>query len=633
MKRVLSAILVSVAALSIASCPSAVQGPKAGSTGKVSFTLEGQGLVLASPAKTLAAGARTVIPTIAPDEYRISVGSQTFTPTVPAPGAAVSLDIPVGTWTAAVEARNGGTVVARGTSGSFTVAEGSVSNVAVRLSPLGEGQGSVGIDISWSADVPGVAALTATWDENSIPSGFDVNLAARTASFSADPVSAGNHRLALSFRNGAGVEIAYVEEDVQVGGNASSAGRIELVAADFNAPPEAPVDLVATKAANGVQLSWTDASKTEKGFRVQRRRAPSGSWTQAGSDLAPGSAAYLDSPLPPAGDYEYRVEAFNDFGSAFSIPAAITISATTHRYVADHEVATLEILRSIPVAFTENARDSLRVAYFHTSHGTHVSYGVFGLPDFSGYPEFKTRFAVSTTKKAGALYFQDFAFDSSGPMRPYQDLSRADSNWPDWTEKMRSFLETNTDINVVMWSWCDIVGHDVDAYLASMETLIGEYGQGGAKIGTGSGKTRLDPVDFVFMTGHARLSSQPSNIGDGMPYPQAKKIVEHCREKGRYCIDYYAIDTHDMDGAYWDDTTDECASAKYNAATPGTSSNFYRDYQNSTAEGISWYQNRSSPGGTFALGQHTNQHITSNRKAFAFWWILARIAGWDGAAP
>ncbi len=30
------------------------------------------------------------------------------------------------------------------------------------------------------------------------------------------------------------------------------------------------------------------------------------------------------------------------------------------------------------------------------------------------------------------------------------------------------------------------------------------------------------------------------------------------------------------------------------------------------------------------FGAHNSQHITANRKAYAMWWILARIAGWDG---
>ena len=36
------------------------------------------------------------------------------------------------------------------------------------------------------------------------------------------------------------------------------------------------------------------------------------------------------------------------------------------------------------------------------------------------------------------------------------------------------------------------------------------------------------------------------------------------------------------------------------------------------------------PGGRVDYGEHNTQHITANRKAYAFWWILARIAGWAG---
>ena len=76
-----------------------------------------------------------------------------------------------------------------------------------------------------------------------------------------------------------------------------------------------------------------------------------------------------------------------------------------------------------------------------------------------------------------------------------------------------------------------------------------------------------------------------------------------------------------MDGNYWEDAGDDGNSS--------TGGNFYSDWQNSHSVGNGYYENKSSPGGTVTYGAHNSQHITANRKAYAMWYILARIAGWD----
>ena len=92
---------------------------------------------------------------------------------------------------------------------------------------------------------------------------------------------------------------------------------------------------------------------------------------------------------------------------------------------------------------------------------------------------------------------------------------------------------------------------------------------------------------------------------------------------GYFCLDYYGIDTHDMNGNYWEDSGDDGNSAEYG-------DNFYVDWQNSHSLGVHYYYNKRSPGGDVAFGSHNSQHITANRKAYAMWYILARIAGWNG---
>ena len=287
--------------------------------------------------------------------------------------------------------------------------------------------------------------------------------------------------------------------------------------------------------------------------------------------------------------------------------------------IADNTVATEQVLRSIPEEYINAARNNLHISYQHTSHGTHVSYGMYGLPGFQEGDE--VLFAISRNNPTtGALDFRDnvmSGYAPSGETAP--DLS-AGTNETSFVRATQNYLDApeNASINVVMWSWCDIAGHDVaNNYLPGMQTLIDEYGPGGSKIHNG---IRTEPVTFIFMTGHANVGN---NIGEGRPKNQADLILDFCSENGYYCIDYYNIDTHCMEDNYWEDAGDDGNSNAYGG-------NFYIDWQDAHTEGVDYYPNRTAPGGDIAFGQHNSQHITANRKAFALWYILARIAGWDG---
>ena len=288
----------------------------------------------------------------------------------------------------------------------------------------------------------------------------------------------------------------------------------------------------------------------------------------------------------------------------------------SQEYIADYTVAKEGVLRSIPQSYIDKAREELIIAYQHTSHGTHVSKGMYGLPDYKAGDD--VLFAISRNSQvAGKLSFYDEPLEHYPPGA--KDLSAGEETF---VETTRNYLDAgeNAEVNVVMWAWCDISEHDVsNNYLPDMETLIAEYGEGGSKIGTGAGQREV-PVTFIFMTGHAITGH---NVGDGFPKNQAQLIIDHCTANGHLCLDYYSIDTHDMDDNYWEDTGDNGNSEAYGG-------NFYQDWQDAHSVGDGYYENKSSPGGDVDYGTHTTQHITSNRKAYAMWWILARISGWSG---
>lgn len=270
--------------------------------------------------------------------------------------------------------------------------------------------------------------------------------------------------------------------------------------------------------------------------------------------------------------------------------------------IADHTIAYEDILRSIPDEYINAARNNLHIAYQHTSHGTHVSYGMFGLPGFLAGDI--SKFAITNNHpQTDKLDFRDNAMASYAEQGvDASDLSR---NETAFIQATRNYLDdpNNAEINVVMWGWCNIAGHDVAGnYLPGMQTLINEY----------------PSVSFIFMTGHA---NKDSNVGDGLPKNQADLILDYCKENNFYCLDYYGIDTHCMDGHYWEDAGDDGNSS--------TGGNYYADWQNNHSPGEGYFENLSSPRGSVTFGAHNSQHITANRKAFAMWYILAKIVGWE----
>ncbi|MGD0650215.1 MAG: fibronectin type III domain-containing protein [Verrucomicrobiia bacterium] len=94
----------------------------------------------------------------------------------------------------------------------------------------------------------------------------------------------------------------------------------------LQAPPAAPSGLTATVVStNQINLSWTDKSNDEDGFRIERAISSGGPWSEI-SSVSSNVTAYSDTGVTCGQTYFYRVGAYNAAGDS---PYSNTASANT----------------------------------------------------------------------------------------------------------------------------------------------------------------------------------------------------------------------------------------------------------------------------------------------------------------
>ena len=82
----------------------------------------------------------------------------------------------------------------------------------------------------------------------------------------------------------------------------------------FNAPEFPAARLTGDPRHDAIDLSWTDSSITELGFKIERKEGAGGSWAEITSG-PPNDTSYSDANRPP-GTYFYRIRIYNDFGAS-----------------------------------------------------------------------------------------------------------------------------------------------------------------------------------------------------------------------------------------------------------------------------------------------------------------------------
>jgi hypothetical protein len=248
-------------------------------------------------------------------------------------------------------------------------------------------------------------------------------------------------------------------------------------------------------------------------------------------------------------------------------------------------------LNSIPTAWISSAKQTLHIAYGHTSHGSQLTTGMTGLADWKG-----DLYRWETGGSPTRLDIRDADF----PGEAY-DLGNPDRTA--WAASTRTYLNSGATCNVVIWSWCGEVSEaskeDIDTYLSLMSALERDFPK----------------VRFVYMTGHLDGSGLEGNL-----HVRNQQIRDYCIANKKVLYDFEDIESYNPDGAYFGARypNDAC---DYDSDGDGYQDrNWARDWQDAHTVNVDWYQCEAA---------HT-EPLNANRKAYAAWWLWARLAGWSG---
>ncbi|MCK5057312.1 MAG: hypothetical protein KAT34_11690 [Candidatus Aminicenantes bacterium] len=251
-------------------------------------------------------------------------------------------------------------------------------------------------------------------------------------------------------------------------------------------------------------------------------------------------------------------------------------------------------ISQIPDYWIQQAKANLRIGYGHTSHGSQLATGI---ETFRGNPGSLYYYTYSGWGLVPGVFLNDYWGNAGGAA----DLGHnGDLGWRDAAITMLNLPDN--DRNVVIWSWCGGVSDNtvagINTYLNAMNQLEQAY----------------PGVTFIYMTGHLDGSGTAGNL-----HLRNEQIRAYCIANNKILFDFADIESYDPDGNGFlgRGADDDCYyyggnwADEWIAANPGSE-----------------LAQLASACGSCAHSRRLNCVL----KGRAFWWMMARVAGWEGGA-